>query len=211
MASARMHGSVFAQEVPRVFESFIEVLSEKPAFSVLVVNAPIGFLETPEMGARTCDREVREILGRRGAAVHNAPSRAVLRNEITWHAGGIDAVTATLLPRYREVAADMSPFRQRVVFEGHPELSFFQLNRDNPLGTSKKIEPGLEERSEILESRMPGILAVLKADVGTVPTKHLFDVAAMLWTARRILVRAAKRIPADPEWDSEGLRMEIVY
>jgi predicted RNase H-like nuclease len=31
-----------------------------------------------------------------------------------------------------------------------------------------------------------------------------------MWTARRIVSRAITRLPEDPEWDSQGLRMEIV-
>jgi predicted RNase H-like nuclease len=38
----------------------------------------------------------------------------------------------------------------------------------------------------------------------------LLDAAALLWTARRISARAGTRLPADPEWDVEGLRMEFV-
>ena len=30
-------------------------------------------------------------------------------------------------------------------------------------------------------------------------------------TARRVQSHAAKRIPINPEWDSEGIRMEFVY
>jgi predicted RNase H-like nuclease len=37
----------------------------------------------------------------------------------------------------------------------------------------------------------------------------LLDVAAFAWTARRIFAHAAIRIPADPEWDDIGLRMEM--
>jgi hypothetical protein len=32
----------------------------------------------------------------------------------------------------------------------------------------------------------------------------------LLWTARRIFARAGTRLPTDPEWDEEGLRMEFV-
>jgi hypothetical protein len=32
----------------------------------------------------------------------------------------------------------------------------------------------------------------------------------MLWTSRRIFAKAATRIPTDPEWDTEGMRKEIV-
>jgi len=210
-ATAKIHGSTMGLEPPRSYETFIDVLSERPAFAVIVINAPVGYPDLPQQGSRTCDREVRAILGHRGGSLHNAPSRAALSGEIKWNDAGLDAVTASLLPRYREVAEEMSPFRQRVVYEGHPELSFFQLNKDTPLDKSKRIEPGREERRLVLESKLPGIETILDAEIARLPPKHLFDVAALLWSARRVWGHAAKRIPIDPEWDSEGLRMEIVY
>jgi hypothetical protein len=39
---------------------------------------------------------------------------------------------------------------------------------------------------------------------------HMFDAAAMLWTARRASGRAISRLPMDPEWDQEGIRVELV-
>ncbi|MFI5035636.1 MAG: DUF429 domain-containing protein [Acidimicrobiales bacterium] len=210
-ASAKIHGSTVGPETPRVYDTFLEVLSERPSFAIIVVNAPVGYRDRPDGGARTCDREVRAMLGHRGGAVHNAPSRAVLRGELEWYNGGLDVVTATMLPRYREIAEEMSPFRQRVVYEGHPELSFYQLNKDTPLEKSKKIVLGLEERKGVLHARVPGVDTVLNAEISRLPRKHLFDAAALLWTARRVYAHAAKRLPVDPEWDSEGLRMEIVF
>jgi predicted RNase H-like nuclease len=211
VASAKIQGSNFAPEPPRLYETFIEVLNEKPSFVAIVVNAPIGFRDRPRGGGRTCDVEARALVGLRGSSIHNAPTRAVLDGSIAWRDGGLDAITATMLPRYREVAAEMSPFRQRVVYEGHPELSFYQLNKDTPLHRSKQIEMGREERKAILKEKLPGIEKVIEADIPSVPQKHLFDAAALLWTARRVYGRAAKRLPADAEWDSEGIRMEIVY
>jgi predicted RNase H-like nuclease len=211
VASAKLAGSTFAPEPPKVYESFLEVLSERPAFTVVVVNVPIGFLDTPEMGPRTCDRQARALLGRRGTAVHNAPSQAVFDGRAEPGHDGLDAVTRTMLPRYREVAAEMSPYRQRVVYEGHPELSFFQLHKDTPLKKSKVITEGKEERRLILEDRIRGSERYLDATTFDVPQKHLYDSFALLWTARRVYGHAAKRIPVEPEWDSEGLRMEIVY
>jgi predicted RNase H-like nuclease len=122
----------------------------------------------------------------------------------------LDAVTNVLLRRYREVAAEMAPYRQRTVFEVHPELSFFQLNGDVPLRWSKKFEAGLEERDTLLRKKIPGIDRVLETEFDNVPQSHLLDVAAMLWTARRIFARAGTRLPTDPEWDEQGLRMEFV-
>jgi predicted RNase H-like nuclease len=152
----------------------------------------------------------RALLGRRGSTVHNAPSRESLKVDAVIHGDGLDAVTNVLLRRYREVAAEMAPYRQRTVFEVHPELSFFQINGDVPLRWSKKFEAGQEERRVLLRNRIPGVERVLEAELEDVPFTHLLDAAALLWTARRISARAGTRLPADPEWDDEGLRMEFV-
>lgn len=211
MQSAKLHGATFAPELPRIYETFLEILSEHPAYSVLVVNAPIGYRDTPEEGGRTCDLDARALLGSRGAVVHNAPSRAVLDGVVGWTDGSIDAITATLLPRYREIAREMSPFRQRFVYEGNPELSFYQLNQDISMQQSKKVEEGREERRDTLESHIPGIDKVLEAELEGITQQHVYDALSLLWTARRVFGHAARRIPIEPEWDSEGLRMEIVY
>ena len=211
VASAKMHATTFAPESPKVYDTFLDVLQERPAFVVIVVNAPIGFVDTSELGSRTCDRQGRALLGRRGSALHNAPTREELSGVAQERGEGIDAVTATLLPRYREIAAEMSPYRQRTVYEGHPELSFYQLNGNKPLRRSKKIEAGTLERRAILESKVPGANKILESELKRVPIKHLMDAAAMLWTARRVSAHAATRLPSDAEWDSEGIRMELVF
>jgi predicted RNase H-like nuclease len=143
--------------------------------------------------------------------VHNAPSRAVLNGDVPVEEGMLDAITATLMPRYLEVSKEMSPYRQRVVYEGHPELSFYQLHKDTPLTKSKRIQAGREERREVLIDRIRGSERYLDPGELGVPEKHLLDVFALLWTARRVYGHAAKRMPKEPVWDSEGLRMEFVY
>jgi predicted RNase H-like nuclease len=210
VASAKLHGATFAPEIPRVFESFAEVLDDRPAFSVIALNAPVGYVGEDKQGGRTCDRMARALLGRRGSTVHNAPTRASLESSSAETSDHLDAVTNVLLRRYREVAIEMAPYRQRTVFESHPELSFFQINGDVPLRWSKKFEAGVEERQELLKKRVPGVEKILEVELDDVPMSHLLDVAAMLWTARRIFARAGTRLPSDPEWDDEGLRMEFV-
>jgi len=209
--SAKLNGATFAPELPRVLSSFMEVLDERPSFSVIALNAPIGYVGEAKVGGRTCDRLARSILGRRGSTVHNAPSRAALREAVGEpEIDGLDAISAALLPRYREVANEMAPYRQRTVYEVHPELSFFQLNGDVPLRWTKKFEVGREERRALLIKKVPGIDRALECELDDVPLAHLLDAGALLWTARRIFARAGTRIPSDPEWDDEGLRMEIV-
>ena len=211
VASAKIAGSNFAPEPPKLYDSFIDVLSERPSFVTVVANVPIGYCDKPEDGPRVCDHEARALLKRRGTSVHNAPSRAVLNGDIPIEEGMLDAVTATLIPRYLEVAKEMSPYRQRVVYEGHPELSFYQLHKDMPLTTSKRIQAGREERRGVLMERIRGSERHMDPTVLGVPEKHLLDAFALLWTARRVYGHAAKRLPVEPVWDSEGLRMEFVY
>jgi predicted RNase H-like nuclease len=108
------------------------------------------------------------------------------------------------------VAKEVQPYRQRFVFEVHPEATFHQLNGDQPLQYSKNTIHGRRERRALLARSFQGIERVLDARVRGVRQRHLIDAAACLWTTRRIASRAIVRLPIDPEWDSEGLRMEIV-
>jgi len=210
VASAKLHGMTFAPEDPAVYETFAEVLSVKPAYSVIALNVPVGYPHEVHSGGRTCDRMARRLLGRRGTAIQSPPTRDVLANGHIPVDDHLAAVSLSLLPRIREVALEMAPYRQRSVFEVHPELSFYQLNSDKPMRWSKKFQAGQEERRALLVKRIQGVDRILDAQIEGVEPGHLTDAAAILWTARRIAARAATRIPEEPEWDDEGLRMELV-
>ena len=211
VAAAKLHGTTFAPEEPRVIDTFIEVLDQRPAFAAIALNAPIGYLESFKPGGRSCDREARALLGpRRGAAVPSAPVRGQIEGDQQSSDDGLNAVTRKLLPRYREVAAEMAPYRQRSVYEVNSDLSFYQLNEDAPMQWSKRTAQGREERLALLARKIPGVERIADAVIPRVPSHHLLDVAAFMWTARRIFAKAAVRIPMDPEWDELGLRMEFV-
>jgi predicted RNase H-like nuclease len=211
VASAKVQGGTFAPEPPKVYETFLEVLDERPSFSSVVVYAPIGYRDSRDRGPRTCDTEARQMLGHRGSLIHNAPTLDVLRRGYALPEDHLDAIAIQRMSAYVEVFKEMSPYRQRQVYEGNPELSFFLLNDFTPLQISKKTGEGRIERMEILTKKVPNIATVLDAQIPGVSMRSLIDVAAMVASARRVFTKSAKRIPADAEWDSEGLRMEIVY
>jgi predicted RNase H-like nuclease len=211
VAVAKLHGTTFAPEEPRILETFIDVIDQRPAFAIVALNAPIGYPEEFERGGRACDREARALLGRRGAAIQSAPVRSQVEEGLdNSSVEGLSAVTRKLLPRYREVATEMAPYRQRTVYEVSSELSFFQLNDDTPLRWSKRTERGQEERRALLAKKIPGGERIFDTRLPRVPYSHMLDVAAFMWTARRIFARAGVRVPQDPQWDDFGLRMEIV-
>jgi predicted RNase H-like nuclease len=209
VASAKMGGSTFACEPPKAFDTFIDVLSEKPAYATIVVHAPIGYRNRAGDPQRTCDILARELLGHRRSTAPPAPCRDSLADGASLEGAHLDAVTITLLPRYREVYREMSPYRQRTVYSGNPELSFFRLNADTPLRWSKNREEGVMERRSILDKRIQGFHTI--GDAKGLPQKQLLDASALMWSARLVFAHAASRLPADAEWDSEGLRTEWVF
>jgi predicted RNase H-like nuclease len=151
---------------------------------------------------------------RRGAILA-APCRKALSAKTydeARHANGghLDVVTWLLMPRIREVADEIQPYWQRTIFEVCPELSLYQMNGDVPMAFRKRAKVGQFERQAVLRERMPGCDRVLEVHVPGARQTHLTDACAALWTARRIVSRGINRVPEDPEWSSDGLRMEIV-
>jgi predicted RNase H-like nuclease len=211
VASAKVQGGTFAPEPPKLYDTFLEMLEERPSFSSVVVYAPIGYRDTAASGPRSCDVEARQILLNRGSLVQPAPTLEVLRRGYAVAEDHLDAITVQRMPSYVEVFKEMSPYRQRQVYEGNPELSFYFINDMTPLQLSKKTGEGRLERLEILLKKVPNISTILDSPLPGVSSRNLIDVAAMVVSARRVFTKSAKRIPSDGEWDSEGLRMEIVY
>lgn len=215
VATCKLQGIQMYPQEPELLTSLADVLDYRPSFKVIALAAPVGLLAEPVDGGRACDREARRLIGfPRGGAILTPPVRKALQaqtyEEAARLSGGMGAVTWTLLHRFREVDAELAPYRQRAIFEVHPELSFFQLNEDRPMQFSKRSHLGLEERRALLKGRIQGMERIVDADIPKVRPWQLVDAAACLWTTRRIASRAMTRIPDDPEWDETGLRMELV-
>jgi predicted RNase H-like nuclease len=211
VATARLQGVTAFPLAPEVFTDFADVLDYRPAFDVVALHLPIGLLDAPRAGGRACDREARRLLGwRRSGAIASPPARSVLAAHAEGRRVDVSPVVRPLLGRLVDVYGDMGPYRQRTLHEVNPELGYYHLNDATPLTHKKRSPEGLAERRALIESRLPGVDVVLDARLPKVGAHHLLDVAADLWTARRIVARAAVRLPEDPEWDDEGLRMEIM-
>ncbi len=193
---------------------FADLLDYRPSYDVIAIHCHLSFPEEDTPGGRTCDKLARQLLGwPRAGAIHSPPSRHYLRTgDLDARAAkGLNPISARMLRRYAEVAQEMQPYRQRQVFEVHPELTFYQLNDDKPMQHSKYTEEGVAERRTLVEARIPGAEVVLDAQVPVgVTARHLLDATADMVTARRIAARAVDRLPEDPEWDEQGVRMELL-
>lgn len=215
VARAKIQGIQLYPEEPELLENLQDVLDYRPSFRVIALGCPVGLLEEPVQGGRQCDHEARQLLGwPRSGAVLVPPVRKALDapdyETAARLSGGLGAVTWRLRHRIAEVDREMAPFRQRTIFEVHPELSLYQLNDDKPMRYAKRTVNGMNERKALLKGRIQGMERIVDAEIKHVQPWQLIDAAACLWTTRRIASRAMTRIPEDPEWDETGLRMELV-
>lgn len=216
VASAKLQGIQIYPQEPEIMATLVDVVDYRPSFRAIALDAPIGLLEKPTEGGRACDREARRILGwPRSGAILSPPIRGALGatryQEAATMCGGLSPVVWGRMKHIREVEAELAPYRQRSIFEIHPEMSFYQLNGDAPMRYAKRTVEGMRERREVLEGKIPGIERLIDVDVEGVRPWQLLDAASCLWTARRVVARAMSRLPEDPEWDDQGLRMEIMY
>ena len=213
MVGARLQGITAFPTEPEVFATFAEILDYRPTYDVIAIHCHLSFPEEDTPGGRTCDKLARQLLGwPRSGAIGSPPSRRHLRTgDLDARAAkGLNPFNARLMRRFAEVAEEMQPYRQRQVFEVHPELSFYQLNDDRPMQHSKYTDEGVAERRALVEARIPGVDVVLEASLPGISPRHLLDATADMVTARRIAARAVDRLPEDPEWDEQGVRMELL-
>lgn len=213
---ARMAGITVTGEDAFVVSRLFDVLDYRPRFDSAAINAPVGLNDYPSGPDRPCDVEAKQYVGwPRRVAISGVPSREALRTGSRRDAQKLEPwMSRSDQRRLRwlfEAEREIQPFHSRSWFPAHPDVSFTAMNGDTPLTTLPYHEDGHLERLELIKQQLPGIDSI----VTRTPPKgagavHVMQAAALVWTARRASGRAIARMPIDPTWDSEGMRMEIV-
>jgi predicted RNase H-like nuclease len=177
-----------------------------------MIDIPIGL---PDTGYRTCDVQAHDWLGssvflgaRRNLLRFESPDEA---NSYYWnHEGkgsGISRQLWGLKCKIKQVDDIMTPDRQRIIRETHPELVFWSRNRKRNL-KKKKTDAGRKERMRILKrSGFGEIERWLSLRFGTgIGRDDLIDACACA-----VAARDATASVGDSKYDANGLRMEINY
>jgi predicted RNase H-like nuclease len=212
----RIAGVTVIAEEAFVLRTLGEVLDYRPKFDFGAANIPFGYPEHPGIQYRACDREARSIIGwPRMVTVRPVPSRAALFAKTRKEALELEPwLTKNDFRHFRwmkEAALEIQPFHSRSIYSGNAALSFQNMNGDVPLRTSPHHDDGKVQRLDLIRSKLPGIDEVIsRAPPPGAGQSHMYEAAAMLWTARRASGRAIKRVPMDPEWDEAGIRIELV-
>jgi predicted RNase H-like nuclease len=201
-----------------VCASFESVL-ESPATGICV-DIPIGLLDRP--GQRACDVEARRMLGPgRASSVFPPPSRRSLAfddyrsaSDANYQLTGrrLNKQSFNIAPKIREVDTAMKAGMQERVREAHPELCFWSLNGGRPMRLNKKTTAGRGARWRVLRAVMPDLRPnpSLPPEMrGRCSADDYVDAIVCAWTAACVIRGKARTIPAEPETDERGLRMEI--
>ena len=200
---------------PRVVPDFAALLAATADSAAVAVDIPIGLSED---GRRLADFAARACIGRRRSSVFPAPPRFCLNGAGYAEANqtskvrfgrGLQRQTFNILPKICEADACMMPAMQDRLVESHPEVSFWALAQ-RMLPHAKHKPDGLAERLRLLHGIYGPGLGDLAAPAGAA-LDDLYDACVLAWTAARLASGTAVHLPEEPQLDSRGLRMEIVY
>ncbi|MBA7469575.1 hypothetical protein ES707_04847 [subsurface metagenome] len=193
---------------------------------LILIDMPIG-LRDRDSKERACDIKARKLLGaKRGSSVFPSPCRAAIYADTYEDVNAINKLmtgrrlprqTWGIIPKIREVDKLLSRemLARSRIREIHPEVCFWALNRGKPMKYSKKKEEGFLERMEVLLFVYPSAKKVvdyalqeyLRREVARDDILDAMVAAVTSSKARQGLLT----VPENPEVDSKGLPMEMVY
>jgi predicted RNase H-like nuclease len=193
------------------------ILRNKPNdLAILAIDIPIGSLD----GSRACDKAARKLLGQpRGTSVFAAPCRASIsaKNHAAASATnlritgkGLSQQAWGIASKIKHVDDAITPECQELVFEVHPEVSFWALAGKRPMKHGKKTMAGVNERLDLLRTVFPDIEHRLQNRPAKVGEDDVIDGAVAAWTALRICKGEARRV-CEPERDAKGLDVAIWF
>lgn len=224
---------------PNIVVEFKEVLELCHDFEVITVDMPIGLLSYASKGGRTCDKIARKLLKPpRASSVFSPPVRQALvaetydeANQINKDSSpeklGIPKQCYGIFKKLKEIDDFMNSEFQGTIKEIHPELCFYEMNKNKVAAAHKKsTQEGFDERLKLLQHERFANLNIkniqkeiknkseqnkceVKKDDIDVKRDDILDAYAALWTAKRIFEGKAIRIPTDHVRDSHRLLMEM--
>ncbi|MFE1880492.1 DUF429 domain-containing protein [Streptomyces diastatochromogenes] len=193
----------------------LDALTKRAAgVEAIAVDMPLGLIEK---GWRAADLGARALLGVRRSSVFLVAPRSAWRepdylsasdrcHELTGYR--LSQQAWALAPKLREARACW--LADERIYEVHPEVSFYALAGGVPLDHAKKTWRGQNARRHLLAAA--GL--VLPDELGEadrIPPDDVLDAAAAAWSAHRIALGIAGRIPEVPELDGKGRVVEIRY
>ncbi len=201
-------------------ESVVEILDGSPDAAAIAIDIPIGLNRCKP---RACDIQSRRLIKPRNSSVFPAPDLRVVNLNDYQEASelscdlcgkGISKQAHAIFWRIDDANSIITPDQQDRVVEVHPELCFWALNHKSPLMFAKRSPEGFAMRrlllSEALGIDIPNA-SELHRIFRPAEADDVLDAMVAAWTAHRLALGIAERVPAQPEIGDNRLRMEMVY
>ena len=191
---------------------------------LILVDIPIG-LRNRNTAWRLCDIEAYKRLGYRRFSVFWTPCRSATKvfdyneaNRINRQnmSKGLSTQAWGIVPKIREVDIflKLNKSARGVIRETHPEICFWAFNNYSSMTFNKKTEEGFKERIRILNRyfhQTRNVIRSAESKYGSSIAKDdILDALAAAITATKEDLGLAT-LPSEPETDSHGLPMEIVF
>jgi predicted RNase H-like nuclease len=211
----------------RVVTKFADIFAAPEQPRVVAVDIPIGLPSRIGAQGRGPERAVRPLLGERQSSVFAVPSRSAVYAPDYAAACRLALATSDpprkvskqlfmIAPKIREVDKTLrtAPALTGRVFEVHPEVAFWRLNRERALCEPKKIKgrpygPGLALRRTLLAKHGFSETVTGQAAPAGAAADDLLDALACAAIARRIQASVATPFPDPPLRDDFGLPIAI--
>lgn len=204
-----------------VLNNIAEVESTFKPNDKILIDIPIG-LRHSEDKERLCDLESRKILKKRGSSVFPAPSRLALQSDNYVDASRVNLENLgrrltkqswAIMRKIKEVDDFVRSEPDIKLREMHPECTYWALNSKKPLSFKKKSRDGLIERLLILKKfftmtdkvYIESMNSFLRKEVAKDDILDALTGAVSLKFSKKLIT-----LPAIPERDAEGIKMQIV-
>ncbi len=190
----------------------------------IFIDIPLGLADDQ---TRECDQLARRLLSPyRHSSVFSTPVREAVYAGNYAQACQINAQqtarritrqTWNICPKIREVDSwlHQTPEAQSRVYESHPEVAFYALNRARPLETRKKSPEGREQRLTLLTQAMGNAPRLYDQAVHQYPRTQLQtdDILDAMVLAVMASCRETDHsyLPQSAPLDRYGIPMRIVY
>jgi len=194
--------------------------------SLILIDIPIGLREEGKT-ERLCDIEARCLLGKkRGSSVFRTPCRQATCEAFYEQASEVNKkYTGKKLSKQSFAIAhkiheadlflsDQLSARSKIM-EIHPELCFYMFS-DNSMNFSKKKSSGFDERIRVLRDSYIDTDKLVERALSQFRRKDvakddILDALVAALTARFGYENGLHSIPTNPEIDSRGLPMRMIY
>lgn len=209
----------------RVYHNIKDLMAEHHDADCLLIDIAVGLPETEQTGLNRPDQELRNRLPGKKSSVFNTPCRQAVycvdkqkakALNIQFLGKSLSEQSLGFSPKIREVDEFLFDNPQYIgrLRESHPEYNFAVLNHGRPLLSKKNADCGIDERKLILSQYfIPAEKALyeIRAQYPKLLIDDFVDAMVLAVTGYVGMQNGFITIPEQPQKDSRGLPMEIVY